>query len=82
MRIDGGSDGSGQAVPDPKADDFARHAAFFTTADVCMPQFVNVMVRKYPFDSRSDRMEIGRTSFCKIDIRQDFSYHGRKGSPT
>ena len=82
MRIDGGSDGSGQAVPDPKADDFARHAAFFTTADVCMPQFVDMVVRKYSFERRSDRMEIGGTRFCKIDIRQDFAYHGSKRGPT
>ena len=82
MRIDGGSDRSGQAVPDPKADDFACYAALFATADVCMPQFVDMVVRKYSFERRSDRMEIGGTRFCKIDIRQDFAYHGSKRGPT
>ena len=82
MGIDGGSDRSRQAVPDPKADDFACYAALFATADVCMPQFVDMVVRKYSFERRSDRMKIGGTRFCKIDIRQDFAYHRRKGRPS
>ena len=82
MGIDGGSDGPGQAVPYPKADDFACYAALFATADVCMPQFVDMVVRKYSFERRSDRMKIGGTRFCKIDIRQDFAYHRREWSPT
>ena len=69
MGIYGGSDGPGQAVADPQADHFSRDAAFLATADIGMPELMDVMIGQYPFDRRGDRPGIGGFCLCKIDVR-------------
>lgn len=79
MRVNGGSDRTRQGMPHPDAHDFAGYAALFAAADICMAQFVNVVIGQYPFDGRGDRPCVGGARLFKVDKRQNFLYHRRKG---